>query len=169
MRPHSASLLLAVALLACGDRSPSGGVVQALRAPDLPEAAADPSLIDYHPDLHVALDQMKAFPNGVLWHDDSTGVGDSLDVDMTAVVHYTGWLPDGTPFDTSRESGTPFSFRVGAGEVIEAWDTALIGMRPGGRRKLIVPPSMGYGSEPFGPLPANAVLVFEVELLEIRP
>lgn len=160
--------LVAAALAACGEATPGGSVIQALRAPPLPEEALDPTMIDYHPDLQVDITAMRLHPSGLLWADDSVGTGDSLDVDMTAVVHYTGWLPDGTRFDTSRESA-PFSFRVGGGEVIEAWDIGVIGMRPGGRRKLVIPPAMGYGSEGFSVIPPNATLVFEIELLEIRP
>lgn len=170
MRTLVLSSVFALAVAGCGETSPARNVVNALRAPEIPEAAANPSLVDYHPDLQVAIDEMEHHPSGLLWHDDSVGVGnDSLNVDMTAVVHYTGWLPDGTQFDTSREGGQPFAFRVGAGEVIDAWDLGLIGMRVGGKRKLIVPPELGYGVAAYGPLPANAILVFEVELLEIRP
>lgn len=169
MRPLIVSALLALALASCGENPPGGGVVQSLRAPPIPEEVPEPELIDYNPDLGIVISEMKKMDAGVLWQDDSVGVGDSLDVNMTAVVHYTGWLPDGTQFDTSREGGTPFTFRVGAGEVIEAWEVGVVGMRVGGRRKLVVPPALGYGSDPFGPLPGNAILVFEIELIEIRP
>lgn len=160
--------LLGALLAACGDGAPGNDTIQALRAPAPAEEPLDPAMIDYHPDLQVDITAMRLHPSGLLWADDSVGTGDSLDVDMTAVVHYTGWLPDGTAFDTSRETG-PFSFRVGAGEVIDAWDLGVIGMRPGGKRKLIIPPAMGYGSEGFSIIPPNAILVFEIELLEIRP
>ena len=168
------SLVSAVALagilagLGCGDAAPGGSVSQALRAPPIPEEAMSPDMVDYHPDLMITISEMKLHPSGVLWADDSVGTGDSLDVDMTAVVHYTGWLPDGSEFDSSR-GGNPFSFRVGAGEVIDAWDVGVIGMRVGGKRKLVIPPEMGYGSDGFSIIPGNAILIFEIELLEIRP
>jgi len=168
MRPLLVLALFAAALAGCGENTPGGSVVQSLRAPPLPEEVPEPELIDYNPDLGIVIAEMKKTDAGVLWQDDSVGVGDSLDVGMTAVVHYTGWLPDGTQFDTSREGGAPFAFKVGAGEVIDAWDDGVIGMRVGGRRKLVVPPALGYGSDPYGPLPGNAILVFEIELIEIR-
>lgn len=155
-------------LTGCGDDTPGGRVSQALRAPPIPEGVLTPEMVDYHPDLMINISEMKLHPSGVLWDDDPIGPGDSLDVDMTAVVHYTGWFPDGNEFDSSR-AGNPISFRVGAGEVIDAWDVGLIGMRVGGKRKLVIPPEMGYGPDGFSSIPGNAILVFEVELIEIRP
>lgn len=155
-------------LIGCGDAAPGGSVSQAFRAPPIPEEAMSPEMVDYHPDLMINISEMMLHPSGVLWADDPVGTGDSLDVDMTAVVRYTGWFTDGTEFDGNR-TGDPFSFRVGAGEVIDAWDVGVIGMRLGGKRKLVIPPEMGYGSEGFSIIPGNAILVFEIELLEIRP
>lgn len=163
-----AQFLLVLLATACGQGSSGGGALDALRAPALPELPVVPELVDYHPDLDITIAEMRMLTSGLLLQDDSVGVGDSLVAGQTAVVHYTGWLPDGTRFDTSRESGTPFSFRVGAGEVIEAWDEGVIGMRVGGRRKLVIPPTIGYGAEGSGSVPPNAIMVFEIELLEIR-
>ncbi|MCL4866322.1 MAG: FKBP-type peptidyl-prolyl cis-trans isomerase [Gemmatimonadales bacterium] len=161
-------LLLLAAAAACGEVR-SGDALQSLRAPDPPELPVVPELIDYHPDLQIAIAEMQMKESGLLFQDDSVGVGDSVTVGSTVVVHYTGWFPDGTVFDTSRESGNPISFQVGRGEVIEAWEEGLLGMRVGGRRKLVVPPALGYGEGGWGSIPPNAVLVFEVELLELRP
>lgn len=159
--------LTLLATAACGDvRS---GAVDSLRAPELPEFPAVPELIDYHPDLDIAIAEMRQLTSGLLYQDDSVGTGDSVAVGRTVVVHYTGWLPDGTQFDSSRDAGEPFSFTVGRGEVIEAWEEGLVGMRVGGRRKLVVPPALGYGESGIGPIPGNAILVFAIELLEIRP
>ncbi|HUG27704.1 MAG TPA: FKBP-type peptidyl-prolyl cis-trans isomerase [Gemmatimonadales bacterium] len=167
--PRLTGVLAAILLLSgCGDAAPGGSAVQGLRAPPMPEEAMSPEMVDYHPDLGITISEMMLHPSGVLWADDSVGTGDMLDVDMTATVHYTGWLPDGTEFDSSR-GNNPFSFRVGAGEVIDAWDVGVIGMRTGGKRKLVIPPDLGYGSEGFSTIPGNAVLVFEIELIGIQP
>jgi peptidylprolyl isomerase len=80
-------------------------------------------------------------------------------------VHYTGVLTDGRQFDSSRQGG-PFQFTIGAGEVIQGWDAGLLEMRKGDRRILIVPPEMGYGAQGSGPIPPNATLLFDVELLD---
>jgi FKBP-type peptidyl-prolyl cis-trans isomerase len=85
----------------------------------------------------------------------------------TVEVHYTGWLTDGKQFDSSV-GGSPFSFRLGAGEVIEGWDRGVLGMKVGGKRKLTLPPELGYGATGAPPdIPPHATLVFEVELLAV--
>ncbi|GAB4215837.1 MAG: hypothetical protein OHK0013_41750 [Sandaracinaceae bacterium] len=84
-------------------------------------------------------------------------------------VHYVGTLTDGTKFDASRDHGAPFSFTLGRGQVIRGWDEGVVGMRVGGKRKLVVPPDMGYGARGFPPvIPPSSTLVFEVELLAVR-
>jgi len=85
----------------------------------------------------------------------------------TVEVHYTGWLTDGKQFDSSV-GGSPFSFRLGAGAVIEGWDRGVLGMKVGGKRKLTLPPDLGYGATGAPPeIPPHATLVFEVELLAV--
>jgi len=84
-------------------------------------------------------------------------------------VNYTGWLTDGTKFDSSLNPGrTPFRFTVGGGQVIKGWDEGLIGMKVGGKRKLTIPPNMGYGGQDMGVIPPNSTLVFEIDLLIIE-
>lgn len=84
-------------------------------------------------------------------------------------VHYVGTLVDGEKFDSSRDRGQPFNFKLGAGQVIEGWDRGVAGMKIGGLRKLTVPPELGYGAEGYpGAIPPNATLLFEVELIAVR-
>ena len=108
--------------------------------------------------------------------DTRQGSGAEAASGQVVTVHYTGWLyeaaaPDhhGRKFDSSRDHNEPFSFHLGAGEVIEGWDAGVVGMRVGGTRTLVVPPQMGYGARGAGGvIPPNATLVFDVELLGVR-
>jgi len=96
------------------------------------------------------------------------GDGDTVVKGSTVSVHYTGWLTSGRKFDSSLDRGQPFSFRVGAGQVIAGWELGVEGMKVGGKRKLTIPSSLGYGRRGTGPIPGGATLVFEIELLGIR-
>jgi peptidylprolyl isomerase len=101
--------------------------------------------------------------------DIEVGTGDSPEPGQTVVVHYTGWLADGTKFDSSLDRGQPFEFVLGAGRVIAGWDEGLASMKVGGQRRLIIPPELGYGEQGYPPvIPPNAQLIFDIELLEIR-
>ena len=96
------------------------------------------------------------------------GDGEVAQAGQTVSVHYTGWLTDGTKFDSSVERSRPFDFSLGKGRVIRGWDEGVAGMRVGGRRKLTIPPRLAYGAAGAGGvIPPNATLVFEIELLEI--
>ncbi len=108
-------------------------------------------------------------PSGLKYQDLKVGDGALAEAGMTAVVHYTGWLTNGTKFDSSLDRGQPWPFRIGAGAVIRGWDEGVPGMRVGGKRKLTIPPDLGYGEAGYPPvIPGNATLVFEVELLSVR-
>ena len=104
------------------------------------------------------------------------GNGAEIKSGQTALVHYTGWLYDaaapeskGKKFDSSVDRNEPFEFPVGAGMVIKGWDEGVVGMKVGGKRRLVIPPEMGYGSRGAGGvIPPGATLVFDVELVEIR-
>jgi FKBP-type peptidyl-prolyl cis-trans isomerase FkpA len=99
----------------------------------------------------------------------TVGSGDEAGAGQTVAVHYTGWLTNGTKFDSSKDRDEPFDFPLGLGHVIAGWDQGVAGMKVGGTRKLIIPPEMGYGSRGAGGvIPPNATLVFEVELLAVR-
>ena len=98
-------------------------------------------------------------------------VGEGAEVKQYDIVNvnYTGSLTNGNVFDSSLNPGrSPFRFTVGAGQVIKGWDEGLIGMKVGGKRKLTIPPNMGYGNRQTGPIPANSVLIFEIDLLNIE-
>lgn len=106
--------------------------------------------------------------SGLKIEDIKSGEGDTAETGKRVTVHYTGWLEDGTKFDSSKDRGDPFSFHLGAGQVIRGWDEGVAGMQTGGTRKLTIPPQLGYGSRGAGGvIPPNATLIFEVELLEV--
>ena len=108
-------------------------------------------------------------PSGLKYEDLQEGTGEAAKPGDTVEVHYTGWLKEGTKFDSSKDRGRPFSFRLGAGQVIKGWDEGVAGMKVGGKRKLIIPPDLGYGARGAGGvIPPNAELTFEVELLGIK-
>jgi peptidylprolyl isomerase len=111
--------------------------------------------------------------SGLQYKDEKVGDGAQAESGKRADVHYTGWLYEGgkkgKKFDSSRDRGQTFPFRIGAGEVIKGWDEGVTGMKIGGKRTLIVPPDLGYGANGFpGAIPPNATLIFDVELIRVR-
>lgn len=133
---------------------------QILENPQLSEADAA-YLREHYNTAHTS-------PTGLrsLRHNSGTGEPPSLGAEL--VVHYDGYLLDGKKFDSSRDRGTPFTFRVGTGRVIKGWEEAFATMRKGERRTLIIPWWLAYGAEGKGSIPGKATLRFEVELLDIR-
>jgi len=107
-------------------------------------------------------------PSGLQYWDVVTGTGATAVPGKLVSVHYTGWLTDGTKFDSSVDRNKPFEFPLGAGRVIKGWDEGVAGMNVGGKGQLRIPPNLGYGSTARGPIPANSTLVFDVELLEVK-
>lgn len=109
-------------------------------------------------------------PSGLKYTIDQPGTGAQPRTGQTVQVHYTGWLTNGTKFDSSRDRGEPLEFPVGTGRVIKGWDEALGAMHVGEKRTIVIPPELAYGSSgtPGGPIPPNATLVFKVELVGIR-
>ena len=148
------SIVVAMTLAGCGGTSSSSQETQ----PAQPEAQtpAAPAQGDAATELQIK--------------DTVVGTGAEAKAGDTVTVNYTGWLEDGTKFDSSLDSGQPFQFPLGAGMVIKGWDQGVAGMKVGGKRELIIPPSLGYGAEGAGGvIPPNATLKFEVELLDVAP
>jgi FKBP-type peptidyl-prolyl cis-trans isomerase FkpA len=107
--------------------------------------------------------------SGLIIEDLTVGDGDEAKAGQFVSVHYTGWLTDGSKFDSSKDRNDPFEFGLGARQVITGWDEGVQGMKVGGSRKLTIPPNLGYGARGAGGvIPPNATLVFEVELLAIK-
>lgn len=136
-----------------------------------PESAAmgSASGITFAPSLGVDMNAMTKTATGLAYKDTKVGTGPVAKAGQTATVQYTGWLPDGTKFDSSRDRKEPFQFPLGAHRVIPGWDEGVAGMHVGGRRLLVVPPDLGYGAAGAGGvIPPNATLVFDVELLGVK-
>ena len=174
-RARSLLLALAAGLLVAGCGYPDPGTTAATggkAGTDLPTPTPSPS-----PSPSPGGDDFNAgaglpvvtLPDGLKYIDLVAGTGKTPAKGDTITVQYTGWLTNGTQFDSSRSRGQPATFQIGVGAVIAGWDEGVITMKVGGKRKLIVPPDLGYGNQAQGAIPANSTLVFEVELLSTAP
>jgi len=132
-------------------------------------ADVDPQDLTYAPALHVDFAKMTRTASGLYYQDLILGTGAEARAGNTVRVTYSGWLHEGTLFDSRTDPANPLVFLLGSGVVIPGWDEGLAGMRVGGVRKLVVPPSLGYSNRSIGPIPANSVLVFDVALIGIQP
>jgi peptidylprolyl isomerase len=113
---------------------------------------------------------LQTTPSGLQYHIDRPGTGASPFISQTVSVHYTGWLTNGTKFDSSRDRGAPLEFPLGMHRVIKGWDEGIAAMKIGEKRTLVIPPDLAYGTSGYGNgvIPPNATLVFQVELLGVR-
>jgi FKBP-type peptidyl-prolyl cis-trans isomerase len=146
----SLALVLALALSGCPSISASGVTTI--------EAAT------FAPALGVDLAQSTKDSSGMYTRELTVGDGGTpVQAPSVVTMRYTGWLADGTQFDSNQTTG--FQFTLGAGQVISGWDIGVRGMQVGGTRQLIIPPSLGYGASGYGPIPPDAILVFSVTLL----
>jgi FKBP-type peptidyl-prolyl cis-trans isomerase FkpA len=151
--PTLAGVILALTLIAACSGDPTGPV--------------DPSQVEFAAELGVDLDAMTRTSTGLYLLDEVVGDGAEARIGDSATVHYTGWLPDGTSFDSSIERGTPFTVtNLGNANVIAGWNEGLVGMREGGRRLLVIPPHLAYGPNPVEGQ-AWAILVFRVDLIQV--
>jgi FKBP-type peptidyl-prolyl cis-trans isomerase FkpA len=111
----------------------------------------------------------KITDSGLKYEDLVEGTGETAQAGQMVTVHYTGWLENGSKFDSSKDRNDPFRFKLGAGQVIRGWDEGVAGMKIGGTRKLTIPANLGYGSRGAGGvIPPNATLIFDVELLALN-
>lgn len=155
-----ASAIAGCAIAGCAGGSATGGSSAAVRAP----IASDVERTTFAPSLGVHLDSMTRRVSGLYVQDLVTGTGAVVTRGRTAVVRYTGWLPDGKEIDSGE-----ISVSVGSHQTIPAWEEALLGMRVGGKRRIVTPPNLAYGSRGSGDIPPNAVLVFEMQVTDVEP
>ena len=132
---------------------------------------APPATIEtatFAPALAVNLATSTKTTSGVYYRDIVVGTGALVTTGQTLAMHYTGWLANGTQFDTNGATDPAFSFVLGTGNVIAGWHLGITGMRVGGQRQLIIPPSLGYGAQNYGTIPGNSILVFNVTIVSAK-
>lgn len=168
VRFASYACLLAFALIIAGcqtNETPAGNTGQQ-SPPDARQPASNVPAGGGPPPIKAP---MQKAANGLQYQDTVVGNGAQPKAGQVITVHYTGWLTDGTKFDSSVDRGQPFNFTIGRHQVIPGWDEGVITMKVGGKRRLTIPPDLAYGARGAPPaIPPNATLVFDVELLGIK-
>ncbi len=156
-------LLVVLALVAVGCKPPEN--VGSASQPAPPAATSPAASIPTNPAAGGEI----TLPDGLKYEDLRVGDGALAESRKEVAVHYTGWLTDGTKFDSSLDRGTPYTLQLDVAAVIAGWHEGIKGMRVGGKRKLTIPPALGYGSRGNPPvIPGDATLIFEIELLAVR-
>jgi FKBP-type peptidyl-prolyl cis-trans isomerase len=168
------NVIIAIVAIVLGALVLWGGVQYGKRYQNAPPAAA-PSNTASSSDTATSTQtststvlSTKTMADGLKIEDLKVGTGTEAKAGDSVSVHYVGTLTNGTKFDSSRDRGTPFTFALGAGQVIKGWDEGVAGMKVGGLRRLTIPPALGYGAQGQGPIPPNATLIFEIELLGVN-
>ncbi len=117
----------------------------------------------------INMNDIKTMPDGLKIYDEVVGTGKEVKSEDTVTVNYVGYLENGTKFDSSYDRNSPFTTQIGVGQVIKGWDEGIVGMKVGGKRRLMIPSGLGYGAAGAGSsIPPNANLVFDVELLSVK-
>jgi FKBP-type peptidyl-prolyl cis-trans isomerase FkpA len=150
------AIALPLAVAACAGSGGSGPRLRPLEA--TPFASA----------LDVTLSRMTKTPSGLYYRDIDVGTGRAIRARDEVNVRYTGWLSNGEKFDGVKDDDPPIPVELGRGRAIAGWDRGLPGMRVGGKRQLVIPPELGYGSRSVGPVPADAVLVFVITVVSVK-
>ncbi len=170
----AAAALVALAAAGCAHTNSSPKSSQSTGSAETPPPAESPThaptAASGIPPVPAGAQAPVTNSSGLTYQDFVVGTGPMPSSGKTVTVHYTGWLTNGTKFDSSRDRGTPFQFSIGRGQVIGGWDEGVASMHVGGQRRLTIPPSLGYGANGAGGLiPPNATLIFDVELLAVAP
>jgi peptidylprolyl isomerase len=164
----AALLLLAAPRPTLADPPPDKAAKKAAKEAKEAKEAAKKAAKEAEKAEKAEKDKIHTTPSGLQYIDLVEGTGPTPARGQRVSVHYTGWLKNGQKFDSSVDRGKPIQFTLGTGQVIKGWDEGLATMKVGGKRKLIIPPEIGYGDRDVGPIPANSVLIFEVELLAVQ-
>ncbi len=171
MPKHAIVVALAAALFLAGCNETAQKSETATSTTTGSATTTTPAATEAAPSGDAAGGKVHKLASGLQYEDLVVGSGKMAEPGMNVSVHYTGWLTDAakTKFDSSLDRGQPFQFQLGGGQVIQGWDEGVKGMRIGGKRKLTIPPDLGYGSRGAGGvIPPNATLVFDVELLDVK-